>query len=119
MSRTFRRKNFEYTLGTSWDRRYRKHFGFYGESTLTYVNGHHFYGCRQMTPEEVWHANRAYHGDGSRHWSCTRTTTYTRRLLSKRMRLTEKKEMRKVRVDIDYVPDINSRRSDSCNYFYC
>lgn len=68
MSRTFRRKNFEDTLGGSWARKGRKTNGIYTTYDGPYWNvggGRRMVEYRPMNKQERWHEWRYMHAESS------------------------------------------------------
>jgi hypothetical protein len=95
MSRTFRRKNYEDTQGTSWDRQGRKTNGYYSTyDGLYYKPGG---GCamkvyRPMDKRERFHAWYYAHGE-SRTRSARSPNRWHRQMRNKENRSIDKKEL--------------------------
>lgn len=98
MSRTFRRKNYEDTQGTSWDRQGRKTNGYYTTNDREAARNSHGYFVwglkryRPMDTREAYKARRWAHGESST--ASVRSPNHWHRLMrNKENRSIDKKQL--------------------------
>lgn len=121
MSRTYRRKNYEDTQGTSWDRKGRKINGYYTEYDYKsyWEDGEYYwwYEYRPMTEEEIkWQFLRD-HGETNSHWAHNNPGPWVRQHCQKQQRQKARQELSKFYKDTDYEPIIEDRRNLSWWYW--
>lgn len=126
MSRTFRRKNYEDTQGTSWDRQGRKTNGYYTEYERSLVRretdeGYYWiwteYTYRPMTKDEIKWRYLHDHGETNSHWARNNPGPWVRQLCQKVQRQQARRELHKYRNNPDYEPIIESRRNKEWWYW--
>lgn len=107
MSRTYRRKNYEVTQGTSWDRQGRKFGGFYTTWDFEWNRngGRGYYNYRPMTKLERYDKNRLIHGE-SVHGNAWSPGRHYRKYREDQHRMRCKQEIIKYRKNPDYDPII-------------
>lgn len=112
MSRTFRRKGYEDTQGTSWDRKFRKTAGFYTTIDWHY-NAHGYWGVgREPTATERAAEFKRVHGDTHRNaWTPSRNTYRKEKII--RNRMYNKGELHKFVYREDYEPLFQAQPYDS------
>jgi hypothetical protein len=125
MSRTYRRKNYEDTQGTSWDRHGRKIGGYY--TYYDYINywrecadGYYRRGYSEYRPMTEDEANWQWlrdHGETNSHWRRDNPGPWLRRNLQKRQRQKARQEISKFLKHEEYEPIIESRRDKSWWYW--
>jgi len=113
MSRTYRRKNYEVTQGTSWDRQGRKTNGFY----TTYDGSWWSWGVKEemtfrpMTKEEYRNRYWWIHGE-SRHSNAWSPNRHYRKPREEAHRMRCKQEIIKFMKNPDYDPIIYENPDD-------
>lgn len=120
MARTFRRKNYEDTQGTSWDRQGRKIAGFYTEKDWIpggrgYIG---FYQFREPTDREKSKKFWELHGDINTHWYWNNPGPNHKKWRNKTERQLAKLELIKFFNNEEHEVQLNPRKSRKIWEYY-
>lgn len=125
MSRTYRRKNYEDTQGSSWARHGRKTNGYYTyEDYISYwrefddgYSYRRYYEYRPMTKDEIKWQWLLDHGETNSSWARNNPTPWIRQYCQKQQRQKARQELCKFFKDEEYEPIIEDRRNTSWWYW--
>lgn len=115
MSRTIRRKNYESTQNTSWDKQGSKTAGYYTECEYARWSIRPI-SFREPTKEEYWHKYRAIHADG-RSWDWN-LRSYLKRYSNKMVRRLNDAQLHKWVGNPDYEIQLKYPKHAFNRWFY-